>query len=109
MTNTTTTATLAELTELAVRYACETDKARIAGFRNEEMRPLLDKADAAQSAAMAAGVSFTDIHRQADERLIQEIQARWTPGYIPTLAVDGNLDHPVNALGDVVDLTGAAA
>jgi hypothetical protein len=98
--------TPAELTETAVRYALEVDKALLAA---SDISVLVDKLETARTAAMAAGASFADIYRQADERLIQEIQARWTPGYVPTLAVDGDLDHPVNALGDVVDLTAVAA
>ncbi|WP_306317245.1 MULTISPECIES: hypothetical protein [unclassified Streptomyces] len=108
MTDTTTTPTLAELTELAVRYAFEEDKARLAGVVGDNCRQLLEKSDAAQNAAMAAGASFTDIHRQANERLIEEIRNRWTPGYIGTLAIDGDLDHPENSLGEIVDLTETA-
>lgn len=102
----TTTPALDELTELAIQYAFEAMKAALAGF---DTSPLLQKLMVARKAATDAGASFTDIHRQADERLIEEIQARWEPGYISTLAVDGDLDHPINSRGEIVDLTVAAA
>jgi hypothetical protein len=107
MTTTTITASaIDDLTERAIRLAVEVDKLALAG---SDTSVVLQKLDVARKAATDAGASFADIHRQADERLIEEIRNRWNPEHEGALAVDGDLDHPVNARGEVVDLTRAAA
>lgn len=95
-----------ELTERAIRLAVECDKLALAG---SDTSVVLQELGVVRKAATDAGASFADIHLQAKYRLIKYLLDCEDPTYVAALAVDGDLDHPINSLGEKLDLTGAAA
>lgn len=76
----------AALKARAVYLLVEADKAGRAGA---DHAPVLMKAHHAVQALHDAGIPTADVHRERDERFIQYIQACWTPGYVPTIDLDG--------------------
>lgn len=102
----TTTVDLDELRERAIALGVEAHKAEWAGDRTS---PVHEMADDAMMELQRIDHFSLDACNQINIRFAAYLLNLTQPGYEATIAFDGDLDHPVNAFGDVVDLTGAAA
>jgi hypothetical protein len=107
MTDTPTTPTVEQLSESAIALGVEAYKAHRAA---EHTAPVVKMASAAIAKAGQAGASVGWIADQIDLRYAAYLLNIHTqPGFEETVALDGDLEHPENAAGEVVDLTGKAA
>lgn len=107
MTVTTAAPNVEAVYERAIALGVEANKAKRAG--NETAPVIAMSVDAIDEAQKLDGLS-TYVYDQIDIRYatyLLNIHAR--PGFEETIAFDGDLLHPENALGEKVDLTGAAA
>jgi len=103
---TTETTTVEALRERAIALGVEDQKALRAG---DFEAPVREMAYEAFTAAHTAGVRIGDLADAVTLRYAVYLLNTLQPGFVQTLALDGDLEHPTNAFGETVDLTGAAA
>ncbi|WP_372344710.1 hypothetical protein [Streptomyces sp. KL116D] len=108
MTNTTTTTApaLDELRERAIALGVEARKAEWAGDRTSPVHDMADHAMMELQRTDSFSLAACD---QINIRFATYLFNLTEPGYIATIAFDGDLLHPMNSLGEKLDLTGVAA
>lgn len=97
---------LDELRERAIALSLEAHKAEWAGDRTSPVHRMAF--DALDEVQRTVGYD-SQIHNEIYIRFATYLLNLTQPGYVPTIAWDGDLDHPMNSRGEIVDLTGAAA